>query len=210
MAYQSRTTERPSPTQGLVLFSNCTRAELHRIGSLATKVEVPSGKLLVEEGRPGKEFFIIVEGRATVSRHGLWLADLEAGTFFGELALLENGYRTATVRAETDMTLLVFSRAEFNSLHEAAPTVGRKMLAEMGGRLVRTNDLMEGASPSGSFDVVSGDGVDPVEDLEVGSLPRCAVLIGVGPALASGAVAPRGGSRRTGVRGGPHPVRVLY
>jgi CRP/FNR family transcriptional regulator, cyclic AMP receptor protein len=172
MAYQSRTPDTPAPTDGLILFSNCSRAELSRIGSLTTKVEVARGKVLVEEGRPGQEFFIIVEGRAAVSRHGLWLADLDAGTFFGELALLENGYRTATVIAETDMTLLVFSRAEFNSLHEAAPTVGRKMLAEMGGRLLRTNDLLDEALPSGSFGVGSGAGVEDAEGVGAGSWLR--------------------------------------
>lgn len=172
MAYQSRNSGPTSPTQGLILFSDCTKAELSRIGSLATKVEVARGKVVVEEGMPGKEFFIIVEGRAAVYRHGVWLTDLAAGTFFGELALLESGYRTATVMAETDMTVLVFSRAEFNSLHEAAPTVGRKMLAEMGSRLLRTNDLLDGASPFGSFDGDSLRCIGSVGDVGVGSFHR--------------------------------------
>jgi CRP-like cAMP-binding protein len=145
----------------LNLFSNCTRAELSRIGSLTTVVEVPRGKVLIEEGRPGNEFFIILEGRARISRAGLRLADLEAGSSFGELALLEDGYRTATVTAETDLTLLVFSRAEFNSLYESAPTLGRKMLAEMGGRLRRTTALLDGEPPSQS----SVGGVEAAEGI---------------------------------------------
>jgi CRP-like cAMP-binding protein len=151
MPYHSRTSVPPALFRGLNLFSNCTRAELSRIRSLTTVVEVPQGRVLIEEGRPGNEFFVIVDGRATISRAGLRLADLESGSSFGELALLEtNGYRTATVIAETDLTLLVFSRAEFNSLYESAPTLGRKMLAEMGGRLRRTTALLDGEPPSDS------------------------------------------------------------
>ena len=133
--------------QELPLFSSCTKAELSRIRSLTTLIEVERGTVLAEEGKPGSEFFIIDDGRASVSRRGRRLADLEAGTFFGELALLEQGRRGATVIAETDMTLLVFSRAEFNSIHEAAPTIGRKMLAEMGARLQRANALLDEAPP---------------------------------------------------------------
>ncbi len=158
MAYQSRTSVSPALFRGLNLFSNCSRAELGRIGSLTTVVEVPRGKVLIEEGRPGNEFFIIVDGSATISRAGLRLADLEAGSSFGELALLDDGYRTATVIAETDLTLLVFSRAEFNSLYESAPTLGRKMLAEMAGRLRRTTALLDGVPPSRSSVDVEGVG----------------------------------------------------
>lgn len=142
---------------GLPLFSSCSKAELVRIRGLTTRIEVQQGTVLIEEGMPGREFFIINDGRASVSRRGRWLADLGAGTFFGELALLEQGCRGATVIAETDMILLVFSRAEFNSIHEAAPTIGRKMLAEMGARLRRANALLDDVS-SPSADVAAEDG----------------------------------------------------
>jgi CRP/FNR family transcriptional regulator, cyclic AMP receptor protein len=129
--------------RGIGLFSGCTKGELSRIGSLSTMVEVPEGTVMVQEGRQGREFFVVVDGAATASRRGVWLADFHAGSFFGELALLDGGARTATVVADTDMILLVLSRIEFNSLETSAPSVNYNMLAELGARLRRTDDLLD-------------------------------------------------------------------
>ncbi len=129
--------------KGIKLFSSCTTSELKRILSLTVAVEVPEGTVLAEEDTPGFEFFIIVSGRATVHRRGRRLADLDAGSFFGEMALLDGGYRTATVIALTDLSVLVLSRREFRSLQAFAPTVAHNMLAEMGRRLRLANELVE-------------------------------------------------------------------
>src|ERR1700676_1326557 len=94
-----RSNERLELLRGIGLFSSCHWSELSRIGSLSTMVEVPQGTVLVQEGRPGREFFVVVDGAATASRRGVWLADFHAGSFFGELALLDGGVRTATVVA---------------------------------------------------------------------------------------------------------------
>jgi CRP-like cAMP-binding protein len=117
------------------LFSSCTASEIRKIRSLLDEVEVPAGKVLVEEGRVGTEFFIIVAGTAAVTREGKKVATLGPGNHFGELALLDRHPRSASVASETEMDLLVLSQRQFNSLLESVPTIARKMLAALATRL---------------------------------------------------------------------------
>ena len=117
------------------LFSSCTASELRKIRSSLDEVEVPKGKVLVEEGRIGLEFFIIVTGKAVVTRNGKKVATLGPGDYFGELALLDRRPRSASVTSETDMDVLVLSQRQFNGLLESVPTIARKMLAAMANRL---------------------------------------------------------------------------
>jgi CRP-like cAMP-binding protein len=117
------------------LFSACTNSELRRIRSSLDEVQVPKGKILVEEGRIGLEFFLIVEGRAVVTRNGRKVATLGPGGYFGELALLDRRPRSASVVSETDMDVLVLSQRQFNGLLESVPTISRKLLAALADRL---------------------------------------------------------------------------
>ena len=96
---------------------------------------VPPGKVLCEEGTIGREFFLIVEGTASVRRHGRRIATLGPGQYFGELALLDRRPRSATVVSETEMHLLVLEQRQFNAILDAVPALGRKMLAAMATRL---------------------------------------------------------------------------
>ena len=79
----------------------------------------------------------------TATRSGRRIAHLGPGTLFGELALLDGNKRTATVVAETDLILLVLSRRDFINLLDTAPSVARKVMAELGARLRRTDDLID-------------------------------------------------------------------
>lgn len=133
------------------LLAGCTKSELARIDRLMTTIDVPSGTVLTEQGAAGSEFFVIVEGSASVWRNGGRLSLLEPGTFFGELALLDREIRMATVIAETPMRLFVLSRVEFNSLITLSPTVAMRIMTEMGARLRRTYDGV--ASPAARCDV---------------------------------------------------------
>ncbi len=117
------------------LFSSCTASELRKIRSSLDEIEVPKGKVLVEEGRIGLEFFIVVTGTAVVTRNGKKVATLGPGDHFGELALLDRRPRSATVTSETDLDVLVLSQRQFNGLLQSVPTIGRKMLAAMANRL---------------------------------------------------------------------------
>jgi CRP/FNR family transcriptional regulator, cyclic AMP receptor protein len=122
------------------LFAGCTKSELARIDRIMTSIDVPSGRVLTEQGGVGSEVFVIVEGSASVWRNGERLSLLEPGTFFGELALLGRKFRTATVIAETPMRLFVLSRGEFNSLVTLSPTVAMRIMTEMGARIRRIDD----------------------------------------------------------------------
>jgi CRP/FNR family cyclic AMP-dependent transcriptional regulator len=141
--------ERVTLLRGVSLFSSCSNEELRRIATLVTLHEVPQGSVLSEQGHAGLEFFVIVEGSANATRNSVRLARLGPGSFFGELALLDGGTRTATVVAETDMRLLVFSRREFSQLHASSPGVAYKMLAELGARLRKADSLFDGDPPAG-------------------------------------------------------------
>jgi CRP/FNR family cyclic AMP-dependent transcriptional regulator len=79
--------------RGVSLFSACSGRELNRIASLADEIDVPPGRTLVRQGDPGREFFVIVEGKAKVSPRGKKALALGPGSGFGELALLDQGPR---------------------------------------------------------------------------------------------------------------------
>ena len=119
----------------VILFSGCDRKEISQIASLTTELEVPSGKVLAREGEPGREFYVILDGKADVEIGGKQVATLGAGDFFGEMALLDQGPRVATVTAASDMEVAVLDPREFSSLIEEYPGVARKVLKVMASRL---------------------------------------------------------------------------
>ena len=120
---------------GVSLFAQCAEHELRRIAALVDEIEAPKGKTLVREGDHGAEFFVVVEGSATVTRHGREVATIGPGSFFGELALLDEGPRAATVTADTDMQLLVLSSNAFSAVLYDMPSVSRGILRGMAERL---------------------------------------------------------------------------
>lgn len=117
------------------LFSTCTKRELARIASLVEEVDAPTGKMLVRQGDPGRECFVIAEGKAKASIRGKLSIVLGPGSFFGEMSLLDQGPRSATVTAETDMRLLVLGSREFSSLVNEVPVVAVRMMRGLAERL---------------------------------------------------------------------------
>lgn len=117
------------------LFSGCNRKELAKVAALTTEVDVPEGKVLAREGQPGREFYVILDGKASVSIGGHEVAGLGPGDFFGEMALLDQGPRVATVTASTPMEVAVLEPREFSTLIEEHPGVARKVLKGMAQRL---------------------------------------------------------------------------
>src|SRR6185437_4587396 len=117
------------------LFSTVSSRDLKTIRRATEEVTVPPGRVLCEEGTIGREFFIIVDGTASVRRNGRKLATLGAGQYFGELALLDRRPRSATVISETEMRLLVLGQRQFNGVLDAVPALSRKLLAAMATRL---------------------------------------------------------------------------
>ena len=119
----------------LPLFSTCSKKDLRLVASKATPLDIPAGRTIIEEGSPGKEFFVIDEGTAIVKRNGRKVATLGRGQAFGELSLLDGGPRTATVIADTDLSVLILTRPEFAGLLDEVPGLSRKLLQALAGRL---------------------------------------------------------------------------
>src|SRR6476661_4914761 len=70
------------------LFERCNKKELDALQRIATPLDVPAGKALTTEGDIGREFFVIVRGKAQATRGGIAIATVGAGSFFGEMALI--------------------------------------------------------------------------------------------------------------------------
>lgn len=117
------------------LFSTCNKRELARIAALVDEVEAPKGKVLVRQGDTGEECFVIAEGQAKATMRGRGSAVLRPGSFFGEMALLDQGPRSATVTAETDMHLLVLGSRQFSALINEVPTVAVRIMQGLAERL---------------------------------------------------------------------------
>jgi CRP-like cAMP-binding protein len=117
------------------LFSACSKKELQTIARASDDVEVPAGKVLVHEGKPGHEFFLILDGNASVKRGKREIAKLGPGQYFGELALLDRGPRSASVIAKDDMEVLVLGQREFAGVIDEVPTLAHKLLTTMAQRL---------------------------------------------------------------------------
>ena len=122
------------------LFAAASRKDLQKIARASDEVEVKAGRVLVDQGRPGHEFFLILDGKASVRRNNRKVAELVGGQYFGELSLLDRGPRTATVVADTDMKVLVLGQREFLGVLDDVPGLAYKILRIMAGRL-RDADL---------------------------------------------------------------------
>jgi CRP/FNR family transcriptional regulator, cyclic AMP receptor protein len=110
---------------GIPLFESLSKRDRRRVAELADEVDVPAGKALIHEGRFAYEFFLIEEGKAEVSREGRQIAELGPGDFFGEMAALDHGTRTADVVAKTAMTAIVLTAADFRHVTQEMPSVAK-------------------------------------------------------------------------------------
>ena len=117
------------------LFSACSKDELRKLSHATTDIPIAEGQVLVKEGERGLEFFVIVTGTAKITRKGRKVGEIGPGDFFGELALLIDADRNATVTAITPMEAIVLSRREFEAALAAAPRMTRKIMAGMAARL---------------------------------------------------------------------------
>jgi CRP/FNR family cyclic AMP-dependent transcriptional regulator len=121
--------------QDVQLFSSCTDKELSLIAPASDEVTVADGTAVVTEGSTGHEFYLILDGRADVSRAGRSLAELGPGQYFGELSLLDGAPRSATITARAPTTMLVLGQREFAAVLDTTPGVARKLLTQMAARL---------------------------------------------------------------------------
>lgn len=117
------------------LFSGLSKRDLQRVARASNEVTREAGTVLVDQGDLGREAFFVIEGTAIVKRNNRKVSTLGPGDAVGELALLDHGPRTATVTAETDMTILVLSAREFSGLIEQVPGLASKLLGQLAKRV---------------------------------------------------------------------------
>jgi CRP-like cAMP-binding protein len=117
------------------MFRACSKKDLALIARLAENHRFEKGQDVVKEGKRGQEFYVIVDGKAKVTRGGRKVATLGAGDHFGELALLDPSPRDATVTAETPLEVLILMEREFRSLLMEVPMLERKLLVALARRL---------------------------------------------------------------------------
>ena len=126
---------------GLPLFSALGHEELAELASWFHVQHVGADVRLVGEGAPGYTFFILAEGTAAVTSEGRPMAMLEPGDFFGEIAILGGGRRSATVTSTSPVRLLVMFGTEFRRLEAQRPETAERINEAMQGRLGRVSDL---------------------------------------------------------------------
>jgi CRP/FNR family cyclic AMP-dependent transcriptional regulator len=117
------------------IFAGLSRKELERLSAWTDEISIREGEELVTEGRFAHEFFVIEDGSAEVLQGGERIAELGAGDFFGEIALLERERRTATVRATTPMEVIVMFRPNFMQMEREMPAVADRVRSAIRARL---------------------------------------------------------------------------
>jgi CRP/FNR family transcriptional regulator, cyclic AMP receptor protein len=118
------------------LFEDLSKKELAELARVSEDLEVEAGRELTREGETGQEFFVIVEGEIEVTIKGKRRASRGEGEFVGEIALLENVPRTATVTAKTPLRLFVLTRQDFRRLVDQNRSVEQKVMRTLARRVV--------------------------------------------------------------------------
>jgi CRP/FNR family cyclic AMP-dependent transcriptional regulator len=125
------------------LFAGLSRRHLRRLAAVAEEVRFAPGRPVVQEGTRGTAFFVILDGEAKVTMAGSkrTAARLGRGDFFGELAVLDGGPRTASVIAETRLVAIRITRTQFRKVLRQEPDVALKILEEVSRRLRRQRSV---------------------------------------------------------------------
>jgi CRP/FNR family transcriptional regulator, cyclic AMP receptor protein len=121
-------------------FQGLSRRELIELAKVTEDLEVGEGKALTRQGESGREFFVIVDGEVGVAKDGQEIRTMGPGDFFGEIALLEDTPRTATVTAKTPLRFFVLTRQAFRSLLAHQPELERKVLSALEERVGTTSE----------------------------------------------------------------------
>jgi CRP/FNR family cyclic AMP-dependent transcriptional regulator len=117
------------------LFSKLSKKGLEEVAHIADELDLPQGKVMAEEGDRGREFFVLLEGEADVTKGDRSINTMRAGDFFGEIALVTKMPRTATVRATTEVRVLVITERDFSSLLKHSEDVGRSVAEALAERI---------------------------------------------------------------------------
>jgi CRP/FNR family cyclic AMP-dependent transcriptional regulator len=119
-------------------FKDLSRGELRELAKVTEDMEVDEGRALTREGASGSEFFVIIDGEAAVTKEGADVRTLGPGDFFGEISLLEDRPRTATVTAKSPLRFFVLTRQNFRALLNKQPQLDEKVTSALEDRLRAT------------------------------------------------------------------------
>ena len=121
------------------IFSLTGKKQLQKIAKKFNIRNAPEGEQITVQGEYGREFYVVASGSARCEVDGREIRKFGRGAFFGELALLAGGPRSATMVAETPMELLVLDRSDFTMLLYEAPEVAIKILKAVATRLQKAD-----------------------------------------------------------------------
>ena len=157
------------------LFGNLSAEERGELARLLVPKRFEPGQAIVWVGEPGREFFVIEQGKVAItipdeSGRELVLASLGPGAFFGEISLLDGGPRTATARAETDCTLMELGREDFLQFVRHYPAAAIHIMTVLGQRQRETNEKLRGIK---NVNEVMAEQVTPIQK----ALERIAVCL---------------------------------
>jgi CRP/FNR family transcriptional regulator, cyclic AMP receptor protein len=121
--------------QKVPLFRGLSKKQLREISGLATRLNEPAGAVLTQEGTTGHEFIIVIDGEIEIRTGDRVVATRGPGDYVGEIALLDNRPRTATVVAKTPVVIEVIGKREFRSLLAGTPELSNDIMSTMAQRL---------------------------------------------------------------------------
>ena len=116
-------------------LAGLSRKDLQEVGKLADEVDLPAGRVLMREGDLGSEFYVIISGTVDVERGGKVVRTMGPGEFFGDISLVTERPRAATVTVKTDASFLVLGHREFHSLLDRFPSIRMSVLESIANRL---------------------------------------------------------------------------
>jgi CRP/FNR family transcriptional regulator, cyclic AMP receptor protein len=117
------------------LFAHVSKRQLEQIAQIADEIDLREGKEMTKQGSRGREFFVLLEGNADVKKNGRRINTLGPGDFFGEIALVSDTPRTATVIATSPVRALVITDRSFKRLMSDSPEIQERVLSALAARL---------------------------------------------------------------------------
>ena len=127
--YPQPVTDKLAVLRGIPLFADLDETSLQAVAVLAREQTHRAGDVLMLEGEPGDEFYVLVEGSIRIEHGGRAVRSMTPGSFLGEIALVERRPRSATATAETDVTVLALRQHELDRLLQTMPGVHRRVKA---------------------------------------------------------------------------------
>jgi CRP-like cAMP-binding protein len=126
--------------RSIPIFSACGPGDLQRVAQLLDEVDIPDGRVIMREGEPASEMYIVVSGKAHADKAGRRINEFGPGAVFGEMSLIAEGPRTATVTADGPVTAFVVAHREFHSLMDGHPEFRMRVLEGLAAKVRRLEE----------------------------------------------------------------------